>query len=149
MKKLVLVIAIVAAIYGWQRFNEPADSNARATIAGNPAVDANDALESAFQNRQSGVQVTGEGIVTRVLDDDSDGSRHQRFILRLASGQTLLVAHNIDLAPRIASLSPGDTVAFNGEYEWNERGGLIHWTHRDPNGQHEAGWLKHNGETYQ
>lgn len=149
MKKLLLLIAIVAAVYGWQRFNDAGDSRALASISGNPAVSASGEIESAFQNQQSGVQVTGEGIVTRILADDSDGSRHQRFILRLASGQTLLVAHNIDLAPRIASLSPGDTVAFNGEYEWNEKGGLIHWTHRDPNGQHEAGWLKHNGETYQ
>ncbi len=149
MKKLVLAIAIVAAIYGWQRFNGTADSSAPAIISGDPAVIADDELDSALQNQRSGVQVRGEGIVTRILDDDSDGSRHQRFILRLASGQTLLVAHNVDLAPRIVSLSPGDSVAFNGEYEWNEKGGLIHWTHRDPNGQHEAGWLKHNGETYQ
>jgi hypothetical protein len=149
MKKLVLAIAVIAAIYGWQRFNSSGDSSAPAIIASSPAINIDDRLESAFQQQRSGVQVTGEGIVTRILDDDSEGSRHQRFILRLASGRTLLVAHNVDLAPRIATLNPGDTVAFNGEYEWNEKGGLIHWTHRDPNGQHEAGWLKHNGETYQ
>jgi hypothetical protein len=149
VKKLVLAIAIIAAIYGWQRFNDPGDSSSPTSISSSVAVNVDDELESAFQEQRSGIQVTGEGIVTRVLDDDTNGSRHQRFILRLASGQTVLVAHNIDLAPRIASLSPGDTVAFYGEYEWNEKGGLIHWTHRDPNGQHEAGWLKHDGETYQ
>ncbi len=149
MKKLVLVIAIIAAIYGWQRFNSPGDSSSPTSISSSVAVIVDDELESAFQEQRSGVQVEGEGVVTRILDDDTNGSRHQRFILRLASGRTLLVAHNIDLAPRIASLGPGDMVAFNGEYEWNEKGGLIHWTHRDPNGQHEAGWLKHDGETYQ
>lgn len=149
MKKLVLVIAIIAAIYGWQRFNSPGDSSSPAAISSGSAVNVDNELESAFQEQRSGVQTRGEGVVTRILDDDTNGSRHQRFILRLASGRTLLVAHNIDLAPRIASLSPGDTVAFNGQYEWNEKGGLIHWTHHDPNGQHEAGWLKHNGETYQ
>jgi len=149
MRKLVLAIAIVAAIYGWQRFIGPGDSSAPPINASGPAVNIDDELASAFEEQRSGVQVTGEGVVTRILDDDSDGSRHQRFILRLASGQTLLVAHNVDLAPRIASLNSGDTVTFNGEYEWNEKGGLIHWTHRDPNGQHEAGWLRHNGETYQ
>lgn len=43
----------------------------------------------------------GEGVVDRALSDDNDGSRHQRFILRLASGQTLLIAHNIDISLRI------------------------------------------------
>lgn len=102
-------------------------------------------IADAFQNQRSGVQVTGEGIVTRVLSDDNEGSRHQRFILRLASGQTLLFAHNIDIAPRLDSLASGDSVAFNGEYEWNAEGGVVHWTHHDPDGQHAPGWLKHNG----
>ncbi len=85
----------------------------------------------------------------RILPDDNDGSRHQRFILRLDSGRTLLVAHNIDLAPRIPALQKGDTVAFHGVYEWNENGGVIHWTHRDPVGQHQPGWLRHDGRTFQ
>jgi Protein of unknown function (DUF3465) len=93
--------------------------------------------------------VQGEGVVVKVLSDDNKGSRHQKFILELSSGQTILVAHNIDLAPRISSISPGDTVAFNGEYEWNEKGGVVHWTHHDPDGRHEGGWLKSTGKTYQ
>ncbi len=103
----------------------------------------------AYENRQSNLQVRGEGIVRRVLSDDTRGRRHQRFILELASGQTLLVAHNIDIAPRIEGLRQGDTVAFYGEYEWNDRGGVIHWTHHDPDGRHADGWLKHDGITYQ
>lgn len=97
----------------------------------------------------SGSQVAGSGIVVRILSDDNDGSRHQRFILELASGQTVLVAHNIDLAPRIAGINRGDTVEFNGEFESNPQGGVIHWTHRDPRGMHVGGWLKHEGRTYQ
>ncbi|HLL13951.1 MAG TPA: DUF3465 domain-containing protein [Pyrinomonadaceae bacterium] len=108
-----------------------------------------DALARAFEQRTSNIQVEGQGVVLRLLPDDNDGSRHQRFILALASGQTLLISHNIDLAPRVAGLRKGDAVSFSGEYEWNAKGGVIHWTHRDPNRRHPAGWLKHNGEIYQ
>lgn len=110
---------------------------------------ATDPLALAYQNRQSDVQVEGDGRVIRLLADDNKGSRHQRFLLALPSGQTLLIAHNIDLAPRINDLQVGDRVAFYGEYEWNKKGGVVHWTHHDPKGYHPGGWLKHNGKRYQ
>ncbi len=110
---------------------------------------AEQALTSVFENHKSNVQVRGTGIVVRTLRDDTSGSRHQKFILKLPSGQTLLISHNIDLAPRISSLRKGDTVSFYGEYEWNTKGGVVHWTHNDPSGYHINGWLKHNGSTYQ
>lgn len=105
-------------------------------------------LAHAFDHRLSNVQVQGRGSVAKILPDDREGSRHQRFILRLASGQTVLVAHNIDLANRVRSLAVGDDVEFNGEYEWNAKGGVLHWTHHDPAGRHEDGWLRHGGKTY-
>lgn len=94
-------------------------------------------------------EVTGRGTVIRVLPDDTRGARHQRFILRLASGKTLLVTHNTDVAPRVAPLRIGDTIDYHGEYVWNAQGGLVHWTHHDPAGQHEAGWLRRDGQTFQ
>jgi hypothetical protein len=107
------------------------------------------ALARAFSDHSSGVEVEGEGTVSRLLTDDTAGARHQRFIVRLASGQTILVAHNIDVAQRVDPLLVGDTVSFKGVYEWNGQGGLVHWTHRDPAGSHVAGWIKHGGRTYQ
>lgn len=108
-----------------------------------------DAKPEAFVAPRSGEQVRGTGVVTRILADDNDGSRHQRFIVEVAGGRTLLIAHNIDLAPRVEGLEVGDTVEFYGEYEWNDKGGVIHWTHHDPEGRHVGGWLKHRGRTYQ
>jgi Protein of unknown function (DUF3465) len=106
-------------------------------------------LKQAFQNQQSGLQVQGRGIVKRVLSDDVNGDRHQRFILQLGSKQTLLIAHNIDIAPRLKGLKSGDKVTFYGLYEWNNKGGLIHWTHHDPDGIHVRGWLRFKGKLYQ
>ena len=119
--------------------------------AGGQAADEQGVAEiaAAYRAQRSDVQVSGSGTVKKVLRDDREGSRHQRFLLRLDNNQTLLVAHNIDLAPRIPDLRPGDRVAFYGEYEWNNQGGVIHWTHHDPAGRHVDGWLKHQGRTYQ
>lgn len=106
-------------------------------------------LQQAYINKQSDLQVQGEAVVVKLLRDDLKGSRHQKFILKDETGYTVLVAHNIDLAPRIEGLKKGDRVEYYGEYEWNSRGGVIHWTHKDPKGYHASGWLKHNGRTYQ
>ena len=106
------------------------------------------ALAAAYAAKRSDVVLEDAGVVIKVLPDDNKGSRHQRFILRMESG-TVLVAHNIDLAPRVPNLDTGDTIRFKGEYEYNQKGGVIHWTHHDPKGYHEGGWLEHAGERYQ
>ncbi len=105
-------------------------------------------IVALYQAERSGQVVEGTGAVLRVLRDDRDGSQHQRFILRLTSGHTLLVSHNIDLAPRVVDLEAGDRVEFRGQYEWNDRGGVLHWTHHDPDGRRAGGWLRHGGTTY-
>ncbi len=107
-----------------------------------------DQLKHAFENEISNLQVEGSGVVKAILRDDTKGSKHQRIIVGLPTGQSVLVAHNIDLAPRVENLNKGDAIAFFGEYEWNPRGGVIHWTHHDPRNKHVAGWLKHNGRLY-
>lgn len=109
----------------------------------------NQALFALMAQKRGGEMVAGYGVVQKVLKDDNDGSRHQRFILDVGQGKTLLVAHNIDLAPRVANLKTGDTVRFFGQYETNHRDGVLHWTHRDPAGRHAHGWLEHQGKRYQ
>jgi hypothetical protein len=67
----------------------------------------------------------------------------------LQNGLTVLVAHNIDLSPRIDGLQKGDALEFYGEYEYSGKGGVIHWTHHDPQQRHVDDWLKYKGRTYQ
>ncbi|SFP48625.1 Protein of unknown function [Nitrosomonas cryotolerans] len=112
-------------------------------------ADGDELLAQLFANIQGDVQVYGNGVVVSILSDDLVGSRHQRFIVELKSKQTLLIAHNIDLAPRIDTLSLDDQIEFYGEYEWNDKGGVIHWTHHDPEEMHVNGWIFHNNIIYQ
>jgi len=142
MKKLIYILVFVVAYAAYDRFLIP-DVSTTST----PSVSTQS--NTGSERWRSGQQVKGSGRVVSILADDNDGSRHQRFILEMSSGQTLLVAHNIDLAPRISSLSTGDIVEFYGEYETNSQGGVIHWTHHDPQGRHVAGWLEHRGRRYQ
>ena len=139
MKRLAALIAVVAFAFVAHHHYAPTHVNALADRA---------VVETPVAPLARG-EISGTGTVIRVLPDDTDGIRHQRFILRLASGQTLLVAHNIDIAPRVTELSEGDTVEYKGVYAWNDKGGVVHWTHHDPSGNHLAGWLKHNGQTFQ
>ncbi len=94
----------------------------------------------------SWIEVTG--FVRRLLSDDNDGSRHQRFIIEVTNRCTLLVAHNIDLAERVP-LGMGDRVHVRGLYEWNELGGLVHWTHHDPHGVEDGGYLRYRTRMYE
>lgn len=113
-------------------------------------VMASKTLQDAFKNQQSDVMVEElTGTVSAVLPDDIEGSRHQRFVIRISRDQTVLVVHNIDMAPRINGLIKGDRVSVKGEYEWNDRGGLIHWTHKDPSSSHEDGWIEYNRVRYE
>jgi len=149
MKRLTYILAFVIAYAAYQQFLVPRVPTASAPSAVVQPAPVTAQSSPRVEQWRPGQQVQGSGRVTRILSDDNDGSRHQRFILELSSGRTLLIAHNIDLAPRVSSLKTGDTVGFYGEYEPNAQGGVIHWTHHDPQGRHVAGWLEHNGQRYQ
>jgi|GEM_PF-373427 len=105
-------------------------------------------IVNAIKNQASGTIVEGSGRVIKVLPDDNDESRHQRFLIKLASGDVVKISHNIDVAKRLP-IEVKDTVEFYGQFEWNDLGAAVHWTHRDLRGKHEDGWLKHRGKTYQ
>lgn len=105
-------------------------------------------VKQVFGKGDSDSWIEASGICTRLLHDhDDDGERHQRFVLNIGHGQTVLVAHNVDLAERIP-LGLGDRVRFRGLYEWNEEGGMVHWTHHDPMGVEDGGFIELRRKRY-
>jgi len=111
-------------------------------------MDATINFEELLSRQISHIQVKGEGVVTTILNDDLKGRKHQRFVLELAEHKTLLVLNNIDIFPRLSPLEIGDKVEFYGEYVWNRHGGIIHWTHDDPQGTRDDGYVKVVADVY-
>lgn len=127
------------------RFDAPPAMSTHAPTA--QGADDLERVHEAFAERRGDLWVTLAGRVERTLRDDDEGSRHQRFVLRLDDDLTLLVAHNIDLAERVP-LEVGDEVRLRGKYEWNAQGGVLHWTHHDPGGG-PGGWIECSGRRYE
>ena len=130
----------------------PAAPSSETTLAvpatASPSMD-DPSIARAIAGHAHEVTVDASGTVSRVLPDDREGERHQRFVVRLPSGTTVLIAHNIDIAPRVEGLKSGAPIVFEGEYAWNAQGGVVHWTHHDPSGRHKAGFVKYDGHVYQ
>ncbi|WP_350561248.1 DUF3465 domain-containing protein [Psychrobacter sp. CAL346-MNA-CIBAN-0220] len=112
----------------------------------------NTTITAAFKAQQSDRQVKGCGTIIKALADDNEGSRHQKILVKLdgiSPTHTVLLVHNIDIAPRVANVVRGTRLRFYGEYVYNNKGGLIHWTHHDPAARHQGGWIDGNDIRYQ
>lgn len=118
--------------------------------AATPGISAdNAAVQGAFERRAENVELTATGAVDRVLSDqDGPSGPHERFIVRLPDvGMTVLVEHNLSIAPRVPVVV-GEPVVVHGEYVWNAQGGLLHFTHHDPDRSHEGGYIVYAGRRY-
>jgi hypothetical protein len=138
-QRIWLIIAFIVLGYAASKYDPERATNTTGQAA----------YQALFDGKQSNAQLEVSASVKKILADDLKGSRHQRFIIELANKQTILVAHNIDLAPRVENLNVGDQITVFGEYEWNSKGGVLHWTHHDPNHRHVTGWIRHDGKQYQ
>ncbi len=163
VKKIIIIAVLLAVSSGYKYFESKKnssdhpntsstnDSSASAGEANSPKIDNKqstlDKVRKAADSQKSGWWLATQGKVIKTLKDDTKGHQHQKFLLKLAPDITLLVAHNIDLAPRVP-LRKGDTVKIRGRYEWNNRGGVLHWTHHDPKGRQKGGWIYHNNKYY-
>lgn len=131
-----------------RKFGLPSGTRRPAAPQSTSSIGDDAHIERLFRAHESDAIVTITGRVTRLLPPDNDGKPHQRFVVELDSRRTLLVAHNLSVSQPVP-LRRGDRVRVHGEYEWNDRGGLIHWTHHDPEGWREGGWIEHDGRRFE
>jgi hypothetical protein len=108
------------------------------------------ALDDIAHGR-SGVEVTVDGPVVRLLAMHGGAQGvHERFIVAVRAGdveQDILVADNISIG-RVAPVRIGDDVTVRGELAIDPSGPVIHWTHHDPRGRHESGFVRDRGVLY-
>lgn len=159
LAQTIVVLVGVGVLAFYQHFQQPASTqqNTAKTPAaetasnssqGNPDYrQAVSKIRDSASNPDAKFWTTIQGTVVKLLKDDREGDQHQRFLIRVAPDITLLVAHNIDLAQRIP-VQAGATVVISGEYIWNNKGGLMHWTHHDPRGR-KGGWIEFAGKRYE
>lgn len=119
-----------------------------AGCGGGDTLPDNERLLNAFEQGRTGVWVSGHGTVAQLIGDETiAGQVHQRMIADVDGRLSLIIRHSADASERVP-VALGDTVAFQGRYEWNGRGGVLAHTHRDPAQPGGGGWIRHKGTTY-
>ena len=104
-----------------------------------------------YGSQESGAEVVASGSVIEVLSaQGGPSSNHEGFLMRLNGSCDLLVRVETDtaLTGRVP-LQSGEKVEVKGEYEYDLTGGVIHWTHHDPDGRHDNGYVVAGNRTYQ
>lgn len=125
----------------------PVATNPQSATAELQQVTQSEILQ-AQTDRAKKVELTVGAFVKKKLKDDTEGLPHERFLLGLENGTTVLVAHDTAMAPYVP-LQAGDFVVIHGEYIWNRKGGVLHWTHHTDTPRHEGGWIDYKGQRYQ
>jgi hypothetical protein len=132
-------IVIIIALVLWRQFGPGLPVN---------VMSGDEAIAQAFADHRTDLMVEFTGRVQRTLNDELTGRPQQRFIVELDNGHLLLVSHDLEYAERVP-LDTWDTVSIRGEYQWNEQGGMVSWTHRDPGIGLRHGWIDFKGRRYQ
>lgn len=111
------------------------------------AQNLQNALSSCDSNAGGHVEVyIPDATVVRVLGERAGHSgEHEGFIIR-AAGRTFKVEDNVDITGPIP-LQQRDVVSLLGQLECDDF--VIHWTHHDPRGRHQSGYVKVNGKLYE
>ena len=116
-----------------------------------PASD-NTRLLTDIAAHSAGSEEVVEGTVLRMLPNSSGPSGvHERFIVDVRAKDSyvpLYVTDNVTVG-QAPPLHVGDQVIVKGELAFNERGPLLHYTHRDPRMRHAPGFVEVGGHIYE
>ena len=104
-------------------------------------------LADAYLNKKSGMMAEVQGQVTRLIMDEEESARVQKFVICAISGQSRLVTHDLSRSDRVP-VAIGDKVMVRGEYVWSEPGGTLICPTRDNGSGGRNGWIEHKGERY-
>ena len=120
------------------------------------AMNIKDAPSACASNPNGHVEVyIPDASVVRVLGDRAGRSGvHEGFVINACPRLTsctrewtyLKVEDNVDITGPIP-LQRGDAVSLLGQLECDDN--VIHWTHHDPRGRHQSGYIKVNGKLYE
>jgi len=142
MKRLVKGIAFLAIMAVLSIWLSPALFSAFTH-----GEDDHDLIVQAYDGRTSNIIVETEARVVLLLPDIEDLGKFQEFKIELENGHVLRVLHDLDESNRVP-LAVSSKIRLRGEYDWSVDGGVIHWTHDDPAGQREGGWIDYLGQRY-
>ncbi len=147
-KPASIVGLIVLALIGYavKRWMPKSGSQTSPSGPHGTTQDGKSVFDDAVRAKRSKVWGTSEAVVVKMLPTDTRGDKHQQWLARLPSGHVVKFAHNIDVAPTVP-LRKGDRFTFRGRFEYNIKGGVVHWTHRDSRGR-QGGWIDFDGKRY-
>lgn len=118
------------------------------TGCGDDSLPDNDRLERIFADGETGVWVSGHGTVSQVPSDETGASPSQRLVVRISDGLSVVVRHELEHSARVPA-EKGDTVAFQGRYTWDGRGGLVAYTYAAEDQPGGGGWIELDGQRYE
>lgn len=98
---------------------------------------------------QRSAKVSAQGHLIRRLPEQLSPYRAQLFLVRLTSGQKLIIKHDIEMGEALPDIKKGALLFFKGLYKWNRKGGFIIFTTQKNRENNLSGWLKYKEITYQ
>lgn len=127
--------------------NRDQNSNSGSSQAVDNSTNDSDIVRAVNDQRRVNFVEGGGMVVTKVLPDDNNGLKHQKWVVRLSNGKTMQAVYNSDMCPRVP-VKVGDVVAMGGMFLWTNTGALLHWLHHDPRGNRPDGYVFVNGKYY-
>jgi len=136
-KLLYVIISSVLVLSSTSYANKPKPADPSQVVSGDYA------LVQAVQAQKGLNFVSAKGLaVTKLLPDDSQGLPHQKFNVKLSSGNVIMIVSNLDMCEHIP-VQIGDVVSAGGQFIPTGKGsGLLHWTHKDPKHHRPDGFIQ-------